>query len=76
MDELIGESHGRETVRIGDVFPINKWTEAYHAHRYAVRVYSFSEYLSDVAVAARKGLEEVTGITDPDFYGRCRRNRT
>jgi hypothetical protein len=76
MDELIGESQGNDPVRIGDVFPINKWTEAYHAHRYAIRVYSFSEYWSDVAVAARKGLEEVTKITDPDFYKRCRRNRT
>ncbi len=76
MDELIGEAHGRDAVRIGDVFPINKWTEAYHAHRYAIRVYSFSEYCSEVAVAARKGLEDVTRITDPDFYKRCRRSRT
>jgi len=75
MDELIGESRGQESVRIGDVFPINKWTEAYHAHRYAIRVYAFSEYCSDVAVAARKALEQVTKITDPEFYKRCRRNR-
>jgi uncharacterized protein len=75
MDELIGETDGKTPVRIGDIFPINKWTEAYHAHRYAVRVYSFSEYWADVAVAARKALEEVTRITDPDFYRRCRRSR-
>lgn len=75
MDELIGETDGKTPVKIGDIFPINKWTEAYHAHRYAVRVYSFSEYCSDVAVAARKGLEEVTKITNPDFYKRCRRSR-
>ncbi len=76
MDELIGETDGKSAVKIGDIFPINKWTEAYHAHRYAIRIYSFSEYCSDVAVAARKGLEEVTRITDPDFYHRCRRSRT
>jgi hypothetical protein len=76
MDELIGETDGENAVRIGDIFPINKWTEAYQAHRYAVRVYSFSEYASDVAVAARKGLEEASSITDPDFYHRCRRSRT
>lgn len=76
MDELIGETDGKNAVRIGDIFPINKWTEAYQAHRYAIRVYSFSEYCSDVAIAARKGLEEVTGITDLEFYRRCRRNRT
>jgi HD superfamily phosphohydrolase len=76
MDELIGESQGNEPVRIGDVFPINKWTEAYHAHRYAVRVYAFSEYCSDVAIASRKGLEEATKITDSAFYRRCKRTRT
>jgi uncharacterized protein len=76
MDELIGESDGKKAVRIGDMFPINKWTEAYHAHRYAIRIYSFSEYCADVAVAARKALEEVTSISDPDFYRRCRRARS
>jgi HD superfamily phosphohydrolase len=76
MDELIGETDGKTPVRIGDIFPINKWTEAYHAHRYAVRVYAFSEYCPDVAMAARKGLEEVTSIRDPEFYHRIRRNRT
>lgn len=73
MDELIGESQG--PVRIGDVFPINKWTEAYHAHRYAIRLYAFSEYCNDVALAGKKALAEVTKISDPDFYNRCRRNR-
>src|SRR6185437_12356525 len=54
--------------RIGDVFPINKWTEAYHAHRYAIRLYAFSEYCNDVAIAGKKALAEVTKISDPDFY--------
>ena len=76
MDELVGESDGKNGVKIGDMFPINKWTEAYHAHRSALRIYSFSEYCSDVAGAARKALEEVTGISDPDFYRRCRRDRS
>ncbi len=62
-------------MKIGDIFPINKWTEAYHAHRYAIRVYALSEYCQDVAVAARKALEKVTGIADPEFYKRCRRHR-
>jgi uncharacterized protein len=75
MDELVGESDGKGAVRIGDVFPINKWTEAYHAHRYAIRVYALSEYCHDVAVASRKALEKVTGIGDPEFYRRCRRDR-
>ena len=76
MDELIGETDGNGGVRIGDIFPINKWTEAYHAHRYAIRVYALSEFCADVAAAARTALESVTGIADPDFYARCRRNRS
>jgi HD superfamily phosphohydrolase len=76
MDELVGETDGKGAVKIGDMFPINKWTEAYHAHRYAIRVYAFSEYTQDVAVAARTALEQVTGISDPEFYKRCRRDRT
>jgi uncharacterized protein len=75
MDELVGEPDGKSAVRIGDMFPINKWTEAYHAHRYAIRVYALSEYCQDVAVAARKALEKITGIGDPEFYKRCRRHR-
>lgn len=76
MDELVGETDGKGEVRIGDMFPINKWTEAYHAHRYAIRIYALSEYSQDVAVAAKKALEKVTGIGDPEFYRRCRRDRT
>jgi uncharacterized protein len=76
MDELIGETDGKNSVRIGDIFPINKWTEAYHAHRYAIRVYALSEFWADVASAARKGLETVTGIADPDFFQRSRRSRS
>jgi uncharacterized protein len=76
MDELVGETDGKGEVRIGDMFPINKWTEAYHAHRYAIRIYALSEYSHDVAVAGRRALEKVTGIGDPEFYRRCRRDRT
>jgi uncharacterized protein len=75
MDELVGETDGKGAVKIGDMFPINKWTEAYHAHRYAIRVYAFSEYSQDVAVAARTALESVTLISDPEFYRRCRKGQ-
>ena len=75
MDELIGESDRGYPVPISDIFPINKWIEAYQSHRLSLRVFSFSEYCSDVAEAAREALKAVTGILDPEFYLRCRRSR-
>jgi uncharacterized protein len=76
MDELIGESDRGYPIKIGEMFPINKWLEAYQKYRLTLRVFSFSEYCSDVAVAAEKALRKVTGITDHEFYKRCRRIRT
>jgi len=43
MDELIGEASPTQLVRISDMFPIGKWTEAYQSHRYNVRVFAFSD---------------------------------
>ena len=75
MDELIGESDGGYAVKVGEMFPINKWLEAYQKYRLNLRVFSFSEYCPDVAVAAEKALKKVTGIKDHEFYQRCRRHR-
>jgi uncharacterized protein len=75
MDELIGESDRGYPVLISEMFPINKWIEAYESHRLSLKVYSFSEYCPDVAEAAREALKRVTGITDHEFYRRCRRHR-
>lgn len=74
MDELIAESDGYP-VKVGEMFPINKWLEAYQKYRLTLRVFSYSEYWSDVAVAAEKALKEVTGIKDHSFFKRCLRNR-
>lgn len=75
MDELIGESDSGYPVPISEIFPINKWLEAYQKHRLNLRVFSFSEYCSDVAEAAEEALKKVTRITDHEFYQRCRRSR-
>jgi uncharacterized protein len=75
MDELIGESDRGYPVPISEVFPINKWLEAYQKHRLNLRVFSFSEYWADVAEAAEAALKRVTRITDHEFYLRCRRDR-
>jgi hypothetical protein len=75
MDELIGESSHGYPVKISDIFPINKWVEAYQKHRLNLRVFSFSEYCSDVAEAAEEALKKVTRISDHEFYRKCRRDR-
>ena len=75
MDELIVESDGGYPVKIGEMFPINKWLEAYQKYRLTLRVFSYSEYWSDVAAAAESALKKVTGIKDHEFYRRCLRNR-
>lgn len=75
MDELIVESEGGYPVKIGEMFPINKWLEAYQKYRLTLRVFSYSEYWFDVAAAAESALKKVTGIKDHEFYRRCLRNR-
>jgi uncharacterized protein len=76
MDELVGESDGGYSVKVGEMFPINKWLEAYQKYRLTLRVYSFSEYWADVAIAAERALKKVTRITDHEFYSRCKRTRS
>ncbi len=74
MDELVAESDGR-LVKVGEMFPINKWLEAYQKYRLTLRVFSYSEFWSDVAAAAENALKKVTGIKDHDFYKGCLRDR-
>ena len=60
---------------LGSVFPVEEWTEAYQAHRYYVRVYSYSDYIEPTAKAARTAFQEVSKIRSPEFYKACRRHR-
>jgi len=71
--ELSGESY--PVVTIENVFPVEEWTEAYQAHRYFVRIYSFSEHVDVVAKAARIALRSVIEIKTEDFFDSCRRHR-
>jgi len=75
MDELIYDSDHRHPVKVGEMFPINKWLEAYQRYRLTLRVFSFSEYWTDVVEAAEEALKRVTRITDHEFYLRCKRDR-
>jgi HD superfamily phosphohydrolase len=75
MDELVGETDSTLMIRIGDIFPIGKWTEAYQAHRYAARIYAFSEYVGQTITAAKLAMQRVTKITNDDYYETCLRIR-
>jgi len=64
-----------ENLELKHIFPVDKWTQAYTAYSYNVRVFAFSEYVADVSHAARTALETVTGVKSPDFYKRISRSR-
>jgi hypothetical protein len=63
---LIGS--GKQVVHLSEIFPINYWIQAYESHRYAVRVFSFSEHLPAVHAAARIACERLIGAKTDEFY--------
>jgi len=77
IDELVPEP-GRPNsgVPIASMFPIHRWTDAYVAYAYLVRIYAFSEYSDVVANASARALEETTRIPASEFYENLRRTRS
>jgi len=71
--EISGPDYPALTIE--NLFPIDKWTQAYEAHRYYVRVYSYSEYFDLVRRAARKAMESKIHIMTDEFYQSCLRKR-
>jgi HD superfamily phosphohydrolase len=71
--ELSGAGYPKMTIE--NVFPVEEWTEAYRAHRYFVRIFSFSEYCDLIARAAKKAVGDKIGIRTEDFFEACRRKR-
>jgi len=70
---LIGTS--KDAVPLSDIFPIHYWIQAYESHRYAVRVFCFSEHLPAVRAAARIACEQVMKVTTDSFYDKAERKR-
>ena len=62
-------------ITIENLFPVEEWTEAYQAHIYYVRIYSYSEYVALTAKAGRRALQQMVGIKTDDFYESARRKR-
>jgi uncharacterized protein len=71
MKIVIGGTKGGIGVPIKDFFPIGQWTEAYEAHRFYVRIFSFSEFAAQAETAGREAISAVIGVTSNDFFEKC-----
>ncbi len=76
VEEMELSGGGYPTVTVENIFPVEEWTEAYQAHRYYVRIYSYSEYRDLVLKAGRAAIEKTIGIKTDDFFEASRRNRS
>jgi len=76
--EGLHDVFGKNTpgVTIAKMFPIERWIEAYQAHRYYVRVFSFSEYTDIVSKAARIAIEEIVGVQSDEFFEGASKHRS
>lgn len=70
---LVGHAKGARP--LSAIFPIDYWIQAYEAHRYHVRVFSFSEYEDVVLRAARRACREIVMIDSAEFYEQAERKR-
>lgn len=75
VEEVELSGTGYPKVTIENIFPVEEWTEAYRAHRYFVRIFSFSEYFDLIGRAAKKAVGDRIGIKTEDFFESCRRKR-
>jgi HD superfamily phosphohydrolase len=66
LNDVLGKSPSGVTV--GKMFPIERWIEAYQAHRYFVRVFAFSEHYETVYRAARVAIEAIIGVRSNEFF--------
>lgn len=72
-DAIIGKAPA--SVSIDRIFPIGHWTEAYKAHRYFVRVFAFSEFVSIVEPAAQNVIKAIIGVSSKECIDSARKNR-
>jgi HD superfamily phosphohydrolase len=54
---------GNEGLPLRDVFPIKAWVDGYQANRYSIRIFAFSEYMTQARKAVKIALEEVVNLT-------------
>lgn len=68
INVIVGKGKHIPGSKISDVFPIGQWTEAYEAHRFYIRIFSFSEHLENARIASRRGIERLLNITNDSFF--------
>jgi uncharacterized protein len=74
--EDVDLSEGEDpSISIQQIFPVEKWTEAYQAHRYFVRIFAYSEYVPEVRRAGKVAMARVVGIKSDSFYSAAERKR-
>jgi hypothetical protein len=66
LHDLLGKNP--PGVTIAKMFPIERWIEAYQAHRYYVRVFAFSEHFDIASKAARIAIEAIIGVRNDEFF--------
>jgi len=75
INVIVGKTKAYAGVKILDVFPIGQWTEAYEAHRFYIRVFSFSEYLQIAKVAVRTAIENQLHIKSDAVFNQASKTR-
>jgi HD superfamily phosphohydrolase len=76
VEELvIGADQAWSSATFTQVFPVGQWTQAYTHFRYSVRIFSFSEYVRQTEIAAKKAMQKILNIKSDSFYDRVRRSR-
>lgn len=72
---VIGGVQNIYGIPLKQVFPIDKWTQAYTHFRYYVRIFAFSEYWEITERAAKSAMKSIIGIKSDSFYERAKRIR-
>jgi len=76
VEELVMRAdQGGSDTQFAEVFPVGQWTQAYTHFRYAVRIFSFSEYVTKTEVAAKRAMQKILNIKADSFYEKVRRSR-
>jgi HD superfamily phosphohydrolase len=74
-DLVMRADQGAPDAQFTEVFPVGQWTQAYTHFRYAVRIFSFSEYVTQTEIAAKRAMQKILNIKADSFYKKVRRSR-
>jgi hypothetical protein len=61
---LVGEE---SPVQLKVIFPIKPWVDGYAANRYYIRIFAFSEYMSQAKSAIKYALSKIVRLTEEEL---------